>query len=133
MPLNRSPKGTNQHATAVRIYDITNIDTGSCESSGNELMIQESVLEKTRVHGRTLTLSPNQQQKNNKRKCRKPRKVYSLCETIAKRTTTGRCYFGGNAINRPPTRNGRPAAPGQVQQSDTRNNKSESVYGATHF
>ena len=53
----------------------------------------------------------------NIQKDRRPRPVYSPCETCGKTNhSTEKCYFGANAENRPPSRNRRPEGQNHVQQ-----------------
>ena len=60
--------------------------------------------------------NPNNNKRNSNRPERKPKTVYSPCETCGKTDhSTEKCYHGANAANRPPPRQKRPERQNQVQ------------------
>ena len=64
----------------------------------------------------------------NNQRDRKPRPVFSPCETCGRTNhSTERCYLGANAANRPPPRNRRPEGQNQAQQRNTQNNSDGNV------
>ena len=67
----------------------------------------------------------NNNHKNSNGAKKKPKIVYSTCETCEKTNhSTERCYFEANAANRPPPRHGRPERQNQVPE---RANQSDST------
>ena len=67
----------------------------------------------------------------NNQKDKKPRPVYTTCNTYGKTNhSRGKCYFGASASKRPPPRNRRPEGQNQVQQRNAQNNSAVNVPAA---
>ena len=67
----------------------------------------------------------NNNQNSNKAE-RKPKTVYSPCETCRKTNhATEKCYFGANAANRPPPRHRRPERQNQLPERANRSDSNE--------
>ena len=70
----------------------------------------------------------NKANNTNNQRDRKPRPVFSPCETCGRTNhSTERCYHGANAANRPPPRNRRPEGQNQAQQRNTQDNSDGNV------
>ena len=70
--------------------------------------------------------NPNNNNTNSNRTERKPKFVYSPCETCGKTNySTERCYHGVNAANRPPPRQTNPERQSQVQERAVQNDSKE--------
>ena len=68
----------------------------------------------------------NNNNKNSNRAERKPKTVYSRCETCGKTNhSTENCYFGANAVNRPPPRHRRPERQNQVPENANQSDSNE--------
>ena len=67
----------------------------------------------------------------NNRRDRKPRPVFSPCETCGRTNhSTEKCYLGANSANRPAPRNKRPEGLNQSQLNNAQNNSDGNVQGA---
>ena len=73
----------------------------------------------------------NKANNTNNQRDRKPRPVFSPCETCRRTNhSTERCHLGANAANRPPPRNRRPEGQNQAQQRKTQSNWDGNVQAA---
>ena len=76
-------------------------------------------------------VNKNNNNRNNNKAERKPKTVYSPCETCGKTNhSTEKCYFGANAANRPPPRHRRPERQHQVPERANRNDSNEAPEAA---
>ena len=74
----------------------------------------------------------NNNNENSNRAERKPKTVYPPCETCGKTShSTGKCYYGANAGNRPPPRHRRPEKQNQFQEKASQNDSYEIAQAAT--
>ena len=70
----------------------------------------------------------------NNQRIRRPRPVFPPCETCGRTNhSTGKCYLGANAANRPPPRNRRSEGQNQVQQRNAPSISDGNVQAAAQF
>ena len=73
----------------------------------------------------------NNNNKNSNRAERKPKTVYSPCETCGKTNhSIEKCYYRANAANRPPPRHRRPQRQNQVQERANQYDSNETTQAA---
>ena len=79
----------------------------------------------------TSIVNNNNNNKNSNRTERKPKTVYPPCETCRKTNhSTEKCYFGANAVNRPPPRQRRPERQNQVSERANQSDSNEAPQAA---
>ena len=102
-------------------------DTNKNNAGNNNNRNNNSGQTNSNTHNNKTVTNGNANSANN-RNDTKPRIVYPPCETCGKTNhSTGKCYFGANAANRPPPWNTKPMEQSQNQQQDTEINTIESV------
>ena len=72
--------------------------------------------------------NPSDNNRNSNRAQRRPRTVYSPCETCGEtNNSTEKCYQGANTANKSPPRQRRPERQNQVQERANQNDSNETM------
>ena len=80
----------------------------------------------TKTSNPNSNVNNNNNNKNSNKAERKPKTVYTPCETCGKTNqSTEKSYFGANAANRPPPRHGRPERQNQVSERAKQSDSNE--------
>ena len=130
------PTGPNQRATTVKNQGFTEISVllkkqrEQTESNQNNLGNKNSDANTSNPKS---NVNNNNNNKNSNKAERKPKTVYSPCETCGKTNhSTAKCYFGAIASNRPPPRHRRPERQNQVSERANQIDTNEAPQAAAH-
>ena len=110
-PPTQMPTDSNRRATTAKNLNITEINVINWKKKQKEQAEGTQISSVTKKSGADDSIpnnnNNNNNNKNSDRDKRRPKNVYPPCETCGKtHQSTEKSYFGANAANIPPPRNG---------------------------